>query len=48
MFRTSPNFTKVLLVLVLTAAFCIAGRAQEASRPERGLVPNGVILCFRH
>lgn len=41
MFKTSPTFTNVLLALTLTVAFSFDVRAQEASRPERGLVPNG-------
>ncbi len=41
MCKASPNFTRVLLVSALIAAFCFNGAAQEASRPERGLVPNG-------
>jgi hypothetical protein len=41
MFKRSPNFTKLLLGLALVAGLSIEARAQEASRPERGLVPNG-------
>lgn len=41
MFKTLLNFTKVLLALSLIVAFDFAVPAQEASRPDRGLVPNG-------
>lgn len=41
MFTTSPNFTKLLLAIALTVTFCVNGHAQEASRPDRGMMPNG-------
>ena len=41
MFKTSPNFTKVLLISAFIVAFCLNVQAQEAARPARGLVPNG-------
>ncbi|HET7113138.1 MAG TPA: hypothetical protein VFI57_05815, partial [Pyrinomonadaceae bacterium] len=41
MFTTLPHFTKVPLALALMVAFSFGVHAQEASRPDRGLVPNG-------
>jgi len=41
MFRTSSNLKKMLFALALMVAVCMNSRAQEAARPERGLVPNG-------
>ena len=41
MFKTSPNFTKVLLISAFIVAFCLNVQAQEAARPARGMMPNG-------
>ena len=41
MHKTVRRFTQALSLLALTCAISFDGPAQEASRPERGLTPNG-------
>lgn len=41
MTKISASLKQALLLLVFCFVFCFHGRAQEASRPDRGIKPNG-------